>query len=284
MSWRWVTMTVTLIRCQVSKLNVNLESDDAMNQPNGLLLAIDGVDGAGKDTQLKFFTSWLEHVYPEREIVSVQCPAKTCVGGILRRLVLGQPCVGYRTCEEPLRYQDAASMHYVLTGPFTHDEVPDPFVQRWLLFAEYLYTYRTVIDPALARGAIVVCNRAHFTSNYVYGITAGLPAQAVETVITMQGCYTNFPDRIVVLDLPVEVAKQRLEARGEAGGEINHFDTADTALFEKRRAVYRELALHRWKTSMALVDAEGTSPQVFERVLEAFATILPPVSGGTTCA
>lgn len=253
----------------------------------GILLAVDGVDGAGKDTQLAKLMAYLRETYPERESLLVKAPYDKGIGGILRRIALGQPVAGYELVHRELHDVETGrpytASNMVFTSPFSEGIVPDALVSRWLLFTEYLNTYRTVVAPALARGAIVVNNRSHFTSNYAYGVAMGVPLEELEPVIAMQEFYTRLPDRIVVLDLPADVAQARLAKRADAGGEITHYDTVDAGVFGIRRGAYHYLATQRWPEIIRVVHAEGTPDDVFPRVLSAMEDLLP-AKEGALCA
>ena len=262
--------------------NITVTTD--ATDTKGLLIAIDGVDGSGKDTQLALLMQAFKNAYPGRESILVKCPYDQGISGVLRRLALGQPVAGVTDTWSLLANGEHTKGQTIFTGARTHaDEIPDALVSHWLLFTEFLHTHRTVIQPALDRGAIVVCNRSHFTSNFAYGVALGLPPEELEPVIEMQERFMPYPEMIAVLDLPVEIAKARLASRSESGGEINHFDLVDEHVFQVRRASYHYLAESRWPAMVKLVDGNGTPEEVQVRLLMTLLPVLPAMKEHLLC-
>ena len=247
----------------------------------GCIIALDGVDGAGKDTQLDRLGQYLQHmptgtVFAGKNVTRVKAPYDQGISGVLRRLALGQPVIGYTT-KWPGTLQnnpDYSEGHLHLTTPGTIvGDVPSAFVSRWVLFTEYLNTYFTITEPALNRGDIVLMNRSHFLSNYAYGYAMGVAVEDLDVLVALQERYTPYPDLAIILDIPVGEAKRRLARRGDAGGEINHYDTVDDATFLSRQAAYHTLA-QRWPNWVRVVDASGTPDEVWLRIKECFDTFV----------
>jgi dTMP kinase len=116
-----------------------------------------------------------------------------------------------------------------------------------------------VIEPALARGADVVCDRYSASTLAYQGYGRGLAVGELQDLNDWAtGCLA--PDLVILLDLPLEVARRRLRSapldRIEAGGD---------EFLERAQAGFRQLAAAdpaRWR----VVDAGGSVDEVAARV------------------
>nr|WP_290445206.1 MULTISPECIES: dTMP kinase [unclassified Pseudomonas] len=106
-----------------------------------------------------------------------------------------------------------------------------------LMFAARAQHLAQVIRPALARGAVVLCDR--FTdATYAYqGGGRGLPVERIATLESfVQGELR--PDLTLVFDLPVQVGLARAAARGR----LDRFEQEGQAFFEAVRQAYLQRA------------------------------------------
>lgn len=99
-----------------------------MRAPRGAFVVFEGGDGVGKTTQVERLCAWLDEI--GREYVRTFEPGDTPAGSIIRRLVL-----------------DPA------TGELA------PRAEALLYAADKAHHLFAVVEPALARGAVVVCDR-----------------------------------------------------------------------------------------------------------------------------
>ena len=155
-----------------------------------LFFSFDGIDGAGKSTQIDRFCRWLES--EGVDFVTCRDPGGTPIGEEVRRLLLN-----------------------------SSDDSPIGSRCEMLLYmAARAQLVESVIKPALATGQVVVSDR-FLLANVVYqGHASDLPVEAVRTVgrVAVDG---TTPDCTFVLDLDVEqtVARMgpdldRIERRG----------------------------------------------------------------------
>ncbi|HMF11879.1 MAG TPA: dTMP kinase [Gemmataceae bacterium] len=155
---------------------------------HGVFLSLDGLDGAGKSTQVRLLADWLRE--QGRAVVPCADPGGTSVGDRIRELLLhGEMTL---TCEALLFMASRAQ-----------------------LVAE-------VIRPALDDGKIVLSDR-FLLANVVYqGHASGLDPEPLWSAGRFA---TNGlePDLTLVLDLPLELARtrqktsaDRLEKRDDA--------------------------------------------------------------------
>ena len=154
----------------------------------GVFLVLDGVDGAGKSTQVRLLGDWLES--QGRRVVRLRDPGGTWLGEKLRAILL-DPASHLSMNAETLLYLTSRSQ----------------------LVAEHIL-------PALKRGDVVVCDRYEFSTIVYQGHAGGVPVEAIRRACELARgeCV---PDWTGVLDLdPTEAAareerdRDRIERRG----------------------------------------------------------------------
>lgn len=164
-------------------------------------ITLDGIDGAGKSTNLNTIRLWFEqHQLP---VLFTREPGGTAVGEALRQILL-----------DP------------------HTEV-NARTETLLMFAARQQHLDSVIKPALAAGTHVVSDR--FTdATFAYqggGRDIPLTDIAVLENWVQQGLH---PDLTLLLDIPLTVAQQRL-AQNE---HPDRFEQLDSDFFERTRQTY----------------------------------------------
>ncbi|WP_406827774.1 dTMP kinase [Microbulbifer sp. ARAS458-1] len=174
--------------------------------PQGKFITLEGGEGVGKSTNLRFITQWLD----KQGIPYVQTrePGGTPMAEQLRQLLLEK-----------------------------RDEAVDPTAELLMVFAARAQHLNQVIKPALAAGKWVVCDR--FTdATYAYqgggrGLDWALIAQLEQMV---QGDLR--PHCVLLLDVAPEIGLQRAASTGEA----DRFESEQIDFFRKVRAAYRRRA------------------------------------------
>jgi dTMP kinase len=172
----------------------------------GLFITVEGGEGVGKSTNIAFLEQQLKA--HRVDVLVTREPGGSALGEEVRRLLLA---VG----EVPL----------------------DPMAELLLVFAARAQHISTRIEPALAAGRWVLCDR--FTdATFAYQCGGrGLDRQVVTTLETLvQGSLR--PDCTVLLDAPADTGMARVRARGE----LDRFELEELAFFERVRATYLELA------------------------------------------
>lgn len=192
----------------------------------GRFITLEGIDGAGKSSHTGALAAWLrEH---GREVVLTREPGGTTLAEALREQLLHQPM--------------------------------DALCEALLMFAARRDHLQTVVEPALARGAVVLCDRFSDATFAYQGSGRGFDWQVLEQLEAwvQQG---RQPDLTLWFDLPVAMAAQR---RGAARAP-DRFEAEDPSFFERVRAGYlrrRAGAPERFAT----IDADGTAAEVWLRV------------------
>jgi dTMP kinase len=174
----------------------------------GLFMTLEGPEGAGKSTNRDYLAERLRAAGVE--VVLTREPGGTPLAERIREVLLAPG-----------------------------DEPMNADTELLLVFAARAQHLAEVIRPALARGAVVICDR--FTdSTYAYqGGGRGLCLQRIAALEAfVQGDLR--PDLTLLFDLPVEVGMARASARGrldrfELEGQA-FFDAVRTAFLERARA------------------------------------------------
>ncbi len=141
-----------------------------------LFLSLDGIDGTGKSTQCRLLTEWLRGL--GKDVVTAVDPGGTPLGKELREILL------------------------------SHRRDLAPACQALLFMASRAQLVADVIRPALESGKVVVSDR-FLLANVVYqGHAGGLDVDLLWQAGRLSTGGLE-PDRILVLDLPLELAVQR---------------------------------------------------------------------------
>ncbi len=207
----------------------------------GFFIALEGSEGAGKSTQARLLTEWLQAA--GRPVLLTREPGGTVLGEQVRHLLLAPEAHAILPEAETLLYAAARAQHV-----------------------------REVLLPALASGSVVVCDRYVDSTLAYQGGGRGLPLSALRRV---QEFATGglLPDLRILLDMPVEVGLARRLAGQEA---VNHLDQAGVAFHERVRSTYFEL-IAADPASWSVVDGDAAPEIVAKRVAEVVASRLPVV-------
>lgn len=172
----------------------------------GRLITLEGVEGAGKSSQTGFVRDCLAAA--GHDVRLTREPGGTPVGEAIRGVLLAD-----------------------------HGAPMPPMTELLLMFAARAAHCRELIEPALARGEWVVCDRFTDASYAYQGAARGLGAEAVATLeaLALDG---RRPDRVILFDLPVADGLARARARGHG----NRFDDETLEFHERVRAAYLERA------------------------------------------
>lgn len=144
----------------------------------GALIVIEGIDGGGKTTLARGLAQALE-------------------ARGLELLLTREPTDG----PEGRRLREAAARGLRFS----------PEEELSLFFEDRRRHVREVVKPALARGAVVVQDRSFYSTAAYQGLR-GLDRAAI---LRDSRAFAPEPDLLIVVDLPVDVALQRAESRGE---------------------------------------------------------------------
>jgi dTMP kinase len=168
---------------------------------NGILVSLEGGEGAGKSTVLA--TLQAELAATGREVVCTREPGGTPAGEAIRAVLL-----------DP-------AMHVL------------PETELLLMFAARAQLVRELVEPALARGAAVVCDRFTDASFAYQGGGRGLDMGRIAGL--ERWAARRKPDLTFLLDLGVDAGLARARGRG---GEPDRIERETVEFFERVRATY----------------------------------------------
>jgi len=195
----------------------------------GLFITFEGIEGSGKSTQLKRAAEALRRLGVPHLVTRE--PGGTAIGVELRRLIL-----------------HARS-------------VVDPAAELLLLFADRRQHLVEEIEPALARGQVVLCDRYTDASRAYQGAGRRLGEDAVDE-LHRRFCGRD-PDRTYLFDCPVPRALARLSARRDGPDKIEK----EALAFHRRvRRAYLDRAA-REPGRFLVLDTRRSEGEVAERLI-----------------
>jgi dTMP kinase len=206
----------------------------------GRFITFEGGEGVGKTTQIRLAAEWLRS--RGLEVVSTREPGGTPRAERLRQLLLERS-----------------------------DEPMPQACELLLMFAARASHLAGLIEPAVARGAWVLCDR--FTdATYAYqGGGRGMDPAQIDALVAIVHP-ARLPDLTILLDAPVALGMARAHARNGGDGP-DRFESERTEFFERVRECYLARAA-REPRRIRVVDASGEPAAVEAAVRGALATLL----------
>jgi dTMP kinase len=144
----------------------------------------------------------------------------------------------------------------LLEGPISWS----PRAETLLHFAARAEHVARTIDPALAAGQWVVCDRFYDSTMAYQGYGQGADPAFIQAQIDLIGLR---PDLTLVLDVPDAVAVERRRGRG---GAVDRYERQDAAFHARVRAGFRAIAAAEPERCV-LLDAAAGVRNVHERVM-----------------
>jgi len=201
-----------------------------LSSTRGLFITIEGGEGVGKSTNIDFIAQRLQ---------------RQGIPFILTREPGGTPL--------------AEDIRQLLLTP--RDEAVAENTELLLMFAARAQHIAEVIEPALAKGQWVVCDRFTDATFAYQGGGRGIPmAKIADLEQWVQGDLR--PDFTLLLDAAIEVGMSRASKRGA----LDRFEQEQQNFFENVRAAYLNLAKqhsHRYR----VIDASQSLAQVQQSLL-----------------
>jgi dTMP kinase len=200
----------------------------------GKFITFEGIDGAGKSTHIGFVTEFL--AARGKAVVSSREPGGTPLGEKLRDLLL-------------------------------HEKM-DLETEALLMFASRREHIAQVIEPGIARGDWVLSDR--FTdASFAYqsggrGMDRG-KMEALEQWVHPQ----LQPDLTLLFDVPLEVARQRLDATRT----LDKFEQEQSDFFSRCRNEYLRRAA-QFPERIAVIDSTRSIDETREHITEALERLL----------
>ena len=184
-----------------------------------MLVNLEGIDGCGKSTQSKLLKNKLEEIGDK--VIILKEPTKRPHGQKLWDMLRGK-------------------------RKATNEEILDLFVLDRTQHVEER------IQPALDDGTVVLMDRYYYSS-MAYQVAGGIDVN----VIRERHVFAPKPDIVLIFDLPVTVALERVRGHSEA----DEFEKEDH--LEKVREAYLNL---RSDPLVRIVDSARVPEEIFEEV------------------
>ena len=208
----------------------------------GLFITLEGPDGSGKSSLLPRLAAVLRT--RGCDVVTTREPGSTPLGEQMRRLVLDtEPRIDRTGRADALLFAASRAQHVA-----------------------------EVIEPALVRGAVVICDRYADSSLAYQGAGSGVPMDELRAV---QHFATGglVPDLTILLDLPVEAGL------GRKADEVTRFEAyQDLAYHERVRAAFLGFAAAE-PDRYVIVDATGDEEAVLAGAVAALDRIADRLPG-----
>ncbi len=200
-----------------------------------MFITFEGLDFSGKSTQVELLA---ERLRREHYRVSVQRdPGGTQIGEKIRKILLDNGSAGMADATELFLFSASR--------------------------AQLVYE---VIKPALASGAIVICDRFYDSTTAYQGWGRGLPVDAIKA-INRTAAQGLVPDLTCFIDIPVDEVERRMKRYSSCADRM---ESIGREFYERTRAGYLALAEQerRFTVLNGLKPVEEVHSQIWHRVQE----------------
>jgi dTMP kinase len=202
--------------------------------PSGYFITFEGLDGSGKTTQLRRLATWLTE--SGRTVVTLRNPGSTPLGDRIRSILLDS------------RSESAL-------GPIT------PLTEMALMFADRAQSIAEVVQPALAAGSIVLCDRFTDSSEAYQGAGRQLGSQRI---LDMHAAVCNNlqPDLTLLLLPPLQESLIRARRRNHRhteteGTDENRFERESDEFYTRIHEAYQHIAAREPQRVVTIANGQG---------------------------
>jgi len=200
----------------------------------GFFITFEGLDGSGKTTQLKRLAAWLKA--ESRDVTSLRQPGGTALGDRIRGILLD-------------------SKSEATLGPIA------PLAELALMFADRAQSIADIIQPAIARGDVVLCDRYTDSSEAYQG---GGRELGIARVLDLHAavCDGLQPDLTLLLLPDLATSLHRARRRNtrhveHTGTDENRFEREGDAFYERIYAAYEAIAAREPARVVAIREDAG---------------------------
>lgn len=209
----------------------------------GKFITFEGLDGTGKSTQLRRLAHELRAA--GHKVVETREPGGTATGEKIRRVLLDSGTAGLSA-----------------------------YAEMALMFASRAQHIAEVIEPALAHGSMVLCDRFTDSTEAYQGGGRKLDSDAVLELHRVL-CGGLQPDLTILLDSDPAMSlgrarrrNKRASGKARTHGDENRFEQETRAFFGRVRDGYLTIAKREPQRVMR-IDASGTPGQTHRQIVEA---------------
>jgi len=209
--------------------------------PSGVFITLEGLDGSGKTTQIRRLAIWMQK--RSLDPVVTRQPGGTPTGDRIRALLLDSGATAVA-----------------------------PLAEMALMFADRAQAIAEVIEPALAAGKIVLCDRFTDSTEAYQG---GGRELGSATVLEMHRlvCGNLQPDLTLLLLPSLQASLDRARHRNQrtsaqTGQDEGRFEQEKESFYRRVWQKYREIAA-REPERVVLIEGNLTIDEVHEQIVEA---------------
>ena len=209
----------------------------AKRSRRGKFITFEGLDGCGKSTQLERLAEALRG--QGIEIVTTREPGGTAIGERIRAVLLDSRTAGL-----------------------------DSYTEMALMFASRAQLIAEVVEPALAAGKWVLCDRFTDSTEAYQGGGRQLGSEIVLELHRLL-CRGVWPDVTILMDSDVSFSVKRARRRNKAAEQDeNRFEKESHAFFTRVREAFLEIA-RREPQRVILIDARPSIEVVHAGIIRA---------------
>ncbi len=209
-----------------------------------MFITLEGIEGAGKTSQLDNIVAFMEG--RGYECITTREPGGTAIGSQIRGVLLNP-----------------------------ENDNLDPDAELLLYVADRVQHIRTLIEPHLTAGRVVICDRFYDATLVYQGYARGLDIGLIRNLHRWV-CHDLTPDLTLLFDLEPKVGLARAWRQIDSGGRTDQesrFEMEKLAFHEKVRQGYLELsqgAPERFR----IIDAQQSPQQVSQALQDVLADYL----------
>jgi dTMP kinase len=207
--------------------------------PRGFFITFEGLDGSGKSTQLRLLARTLQA--QGRAVTTTRQPGGTELGDQIRAVLLNSAT------------QNVA-----------------PLAEMALMFADRAQSIHQIIEPALAEGHVVLCDRFTDSTEAYQGGGRGLGSERV-LELHRAVCGDLWPDLTILLLPSLEASLARARRRNgrqmAQGTDENRFEAEGRAFYERVFLKYQEIAA-REKLRVVTIAEDASVDTIEKRTVE----------------
>src|SRR5215467_2818465 len=214
----------------------------------GKFITFEGLDGTGKSTQMRRLAAVLRHA--GHKVVETREPGGTLTGEKIRKVLLDSGTSGLA-----------------------------PLAEMAPMFASRAQHISEVIEPGLAAGNIVLCDRFTDSTEAYQGGGRRLGSEPVRELHRVL-CGDLQPDLTILMDSNPRASVNRARRRNQRTSKTssrshdeNRFEQETRSFFARVRDGYLAIA-KRESQRVVIVDARGTPEQTHQKILNVLSSRL----------
>ncbi len=203
-----------------------------MTTTRGFFIVFEGGEGTGKTTQIHKLKTWIETELKRETLVTFE-PGGTPLGQKIREFILDPSIPAMDARCEALLFAAARAEHVT-----------------------------KVIEPALASGRIVLCDRYWDASRAYQGGARSLGFSAIDA-LNSWGTRDLHPDRVYLFDADPKAGLERARVRND--GKLDRLEQESLSYHDIVRESYREIA-RREPERYLVLDAREAIDSIFQQL------------------